>query len=180
MLYGRSMNNAIAEQFRIALNYLLHREGRGAQVRLALTQNIDRGYLNAVTKGRKPGAEEIRLKIAHHFGMRYEEMLTLGRAVQEETLLQEQGVSQLVPSEDEQSSVDSQNDNLGDAKSVALARVEQVLNSASGYSTLLIEIIDSFYRAVKEKGEEAKIVGRLQGLEERLEKLELLPAKNEK
>ena len=47
------MNNPIAEQFRVALNYLLQQEGRGAQVRLALAQNIDRGYLNAVIKGKK-------------------------------------------------------------------------------------------------------------------------------
>ena len=65
------MNNPIAEQFRAALNFLLQQEGRGGQVRLALAQNIDRGYLNAVIKGRKPAAEEIRLKIVDHFGMTY-------------------------------------------------------------------------------------------------------------
>ncbi|MDD2468014.1 MAG: hypothetical protein PHI97_28890 [Desulfobulbus sp.] len=80
------MNNPIAEQFRTALNYMLQQEGRGAQVRLALAQNIDRGYLNAVIKGRKPAAEEIRLKIADHFGMLYEEMLAFGRRVQEEPI----------------------------------------------------------------------------------------------
>lgn len=42
------------------LNFLLHQEGRGGQVRLAVSQKIDRGYLNAVIKGRKPAAEEGR------------------------------------------------------------------------------------------------------------------------
>lgn len=66
------MNNPIAEQFQAALNYLLQQEGRGAQVRLAVARNIDRGYLNAVIKGRKPAAEE---------------MLVFGRRVQEERIL---------------------------------------------------------------------------------------------
>ena len=57
-------------------------------MRLAVAQSIDRGYLNAVTKGRKPAAEEIRLRIADHFGMTYEAMLTLGRAVLEGVLSQ--------------------------------------------------------------------------------------------
>jgi len=85
------MNNSIAEQFGAALNLLLQQEGRGAQVRLAVAQNIDRGYLNAVIKGRKPAAEEIRLKIADHFGMLYVEMLVLGRRVQEESFETEEG-----------------------------------------------------------------------------------------
>ena len=73
------MSNDIPTQFRIALNHLLQQEGRGAQVRLARIENIDRGYLNAIIKGRKPGAEAIRSRIAAHFGMTYEEMLLLGR-----------------------------------------------------------------------------------------------------
>lgn len=106
LLYLCIMSNVIADMFRAALNFLLHQEGRGAQVRLATAQNIDRGYLNAVIKGRKPAAEEIRLKIANHFGMTYEAMLTLGRAVEEGTVLQGQGISQLGPSKDTQSGVD--------------------------------------------------------------------------
>mgnify|MGYP003601852855 CR=1 FL=1 len=73
------MSNDIPTQFRTALNHLLQQEGRGAQVRLARVENIDRGYLNAIIKGRKPGAEAIRSRIAAHFGMTYEEMLLLGR-----------------------------------------------------------------------------------------------------
>ena len=80
------MNNPIAEQFRVALNFLLQQEGRGAQVRLALAQNIDRGYLNAVIKGRKPAAEEIRLKIVGHFGMLHEQIQTFGSSVLKEPI----------------------------------------------------------------------------------------------
>mgnify|MGYP001764718856 CR=1 FL=1 len=58
------MSNDIPTQFRTALNHLLQQEGRGAQVRLARVENIDRGYLNAIIKGRKPGAEAIRSRIA--------------------------------------------------------------------------------------------------------------------
>jgi hypothetical protein len=64
MIYFSTMTNAIANQFRVALDHLLSLEGRGAQVRLAQAKNIDRGYLNAVVKGRKPAAEEIRVRIS--------------------------------------------------------------------------------------------------------------------
>ena len=61
----------------------LCQDGSGVQARLAMAQNIDRGYLNAVIKRRKPAAGEIRLKIADHCGMLYVEMLTFGRRVQQ-------------------------------------------------------------------------------------------------
>lgn len=48
---------------------------------MASQQNIDRGYLNAIIKGRKPGAEELRSNIAAHFDMIYEDMLALGRRI---------------------------------------------------------------------------------------------------
>lgn len=117
------MNNAIAEQFRAALNFLLYQEGRGGQVRLALAQNIDRGYLNAVIKGRKPTAEEIRLKIANHFGMTYEAMLTLGRAVEEGTVLQGHELSRLGPSKDARSHAESLDRHQAKTNSEALQRI---------------------------------------------------------
>lgn len=165
------MNNPIAEQFRIALNFLLHQEGRGGQVRLAVAQNIDRGYLNAVIKGRKPAAEEIRLKIADHFGMRYEAMLTLGRAIQEGTVVQGQGVSRLGPSRDNQSSVESLDRHPDKTKSEILQRTLEMLNDTEGNS-ILREVIDAFYKAMKERRENVEIVRRLEALEERLAKLE--------
>jgi hypothetical protein len=75
------MGQSISKQFHSALIFLLAREGRGAQSRLASQQNIDRGYLNAIIKGRKPGAEEVRSKNAAYFDMIYEDMLALGRRI---------------------------------------------------------------------------------------------------
>jgi len=167
------MNNPIAEQFRAALNFLLQQEGRGGQVRLAVTQNIDRGYLNAVIKGRKPAAEEIRLKIVDHFGVTYEAMLTLGRAVQEGTVVQGQGVSRLGPSRDKRSGVESYGRHLDAADPEVLQRALEVLNSETEYSTILSGVIDGFYEAVKGRRENMDLVRRLELLEERLEKLEL-------
>lgn len=167
-----AMNNAIAEQFRAALNFLLYQEGRGGQVRLALAQNIDRGYLNAVTKGRKPAAEEIRLKVANHFGMTYEAMLTLGRAVVEGTVVQGQGLSRLGPSNDAQSSGERHDQPSDKTKSEALQRFLEVLHSETEYSNLLNEMTDAFYRAMKAKQETSHMVRRLEILEERLGKLE--------
>jgi len=66
------MDQLITNQFRAALTHLLAQEGRGSQARLAKQQNIDRGYLNAIVKGRKSGSEKIRSKIASHFDMAYE------------------------------------------------------------------------------------------------------------
>ena len=168
------MSNAIAEQFRVALNFLLHQEGRGAQVSLAVAQNIDRGYLNAVIKGKKPGAEEIRLKIADHFGMTYETMLILGRAVQEGTVAQGQGVSRLRPSKDTQSRAEYlEQQHQEKTKSETLQRVLDVLTSETGYSAILKEVIDTLYEAMKGKRESGSMARRIEVLEERLEKLEL-------
>ena len=75
------MNQPISKQFHAALTHLLAKEGRGAQSRLAREQNIDRGYMNAIAKGRKTGAEDLRTGIAAYFGMTYENMLALGRAI---------------------------------------------------------------------------------------------------
>ena len=78
------MDQLITNQFRAALTHLLAQEGRGAQARLAKQQNIDRGYLNAIVKGRKSGSEKIRSKIASHFDMAYEDVFVLGRRVLEQ------------------------------------------------------------------------------------------------
>lgn len=75
------MDQLITNQFRAALTHLLAQEGRGAQARLAKQQDIDRGYLNAIVKGRKSGSEKIRSKIASHFDMAYEDVFVLGRRV---------------------------------------------------------------------------------------------------
>ena len=75
------MAQLVSKQFHAALTHFLSEEGRGAQARLALEQQIDRGYLNAITKGRKAGSDKIREKIADHFGVTFEDMLSLGRRI---------------------------------------------------------------------------------------------------
>lgn len=70
----------------MALSHLLSKEGRGAQSRLSRERNIDRGYLNAIIKGRKPGSDSVRTQIAEHFNTTYEEMLAMGRSIIENDL----------------------------------------------------------------------------------------------
>ena len=77
------MAQSIRTQFHAALTRLLKKEGRGAQRRLAVQEEIDPGYLNAIVKGRKSGSEEVRAKIASHFNIIYEDMLAMGRRILE-------------------------------------------------------------------------------------------------
>lgn len=77
------MTATISEYFRTALVFLLEKQGRGSQSRLAGEQGIDRGYLNGIIKGRKPASDDIRVKIASHFDNTYEEMLALGRQLKD-------------------------------------------------------------------------------------------------
>ena len=160
-----AMNNAIAEQFRAALNNLLQQEGRGAQVRLAVAQNIDRGYLNAVIKGRKPAAEEIRLKIADHFGMLYEEMLAFGRRVQEGLVKTEEGKGA------EESDVEIEN-NSGDGISSKIEQVREILESGTDCGQALSILIDTYHQAIMIGRKSRKIENRLEGIERRLELVE--------
>ena len=159
------MNNPIAEQFRAALNFLLQQEGRGAQVRLALAQNIDRGYLNAVIKGRKPAAEEIRLKIADHFGMLYEEMLAFGRRVQAGLVKTEEGKAA------EGSDVEVES-NSGNGISSKIEQVREILESGTGYDQVLSNLIDTVHQAIMVGRKSRKIENRLGEIERRLELVE--------
>ena len=159
------MNNPIAEQFRAALNFLLQQEGRGAQVRLALAQNIDRGYLNAVIKGRKPAAEEIRLKISDHFGMLYEEMLAFGRRVQAGLVKTEEGKGA------EGSDVEVES-NSGNGISSKIEQVREILESGTGYDQVLSNLIDTVHQAIMVGRKSRKIENRLEEIERRLELVE--------
>ncbi|MDD2468927.1 MAG: hypothetical protein PHI97_33575 [Desulfobulbus sp.] len=159
------MNNPIAEQFRTALNYLLQQEGRGAQVRLAASQNIDRGYLNAVIKGRKPAAEEIRLKIADHFGMLYEEMLVFGRRVQEGLVKTEEGKGA------EGSDVEVEN-NSGNGISSKIEQAREILESGTGCDQVLSNLIDTVHQAIMIGRKSRMIENRLEEIERRLELVE--------
>ena len=148
------MNNPIAEQFRVALNYLLQQEGRGAQVRLALAQNIDRGYLNAVIKGRKPAAEEIRLKIADHFGMLYEEILVFGRRVQDgRTLIPAEAKAVLPDQKDVRTPAtdtvrELQERDIAGTMQMAL----ELLSSGTGHNDALTGVITALHRTMRVSG----------------------------
>jgi plasmid maintenance system antidote protein VapI len=173
LLYLCIMSNVIADMFRAALNFLLHQEGRGAQVRLAVAQNIDRGYLNAVIKGRKPAAEEIRLKIANHFGMTYEAMLILGRAVEEGVLSQDTENSKSWIARKSQIFLQIKADQVANDISLkALQQATEILTSETEYCAVLVEIISTLHKTLKNRRETGGGTERLKLLEARLEKLE--------
>ena len=159
------MDQSAPNQFRAALTYLLDKEGRGAQTRLADEQKIDRGYLNAIVRGRKSGSETKRGEIAAHFGMVYEDMLSLGRR-----LLNGEDIEKF------------SGENAGDATSGKVCRdsldnqpfgmnispqhgpgreniprrvisVIEVLESDTGYADLLAGLIDAFHDTVRTKKE---------------------------
>ncbi|WP_448873203.1 hypothetical protein [Desulfobulbus propionicus] len=174
------MNNEIAEQFRSALNFLLRQEGRGAQVRLAVAQNIDRGYLNAVIKGRKPAAEEIRLKIADHFGMLYEEMLAFGRRVQEGLVKTEEGKGA------EGCDVEIES-NSGDGISNKIEQLREILESGTDCGQVLSSLINNVLQTILLGREKQDVSDRLKVIEGRLVELEKMiagssrrPPKNQK
>ena len=175
------MNNPIAEQFRAALNYLLHQEGRGAQVRLALAQNIDRGYLNAVIKGRKPAAEEIRLKIADHFGMMYEEMLAFGRRVQEEPIPRPvESKAVLLSQKDVRTpAIDTSWELQGRDIAGTIQMALELLNSGAGQNDALTEVITALHKTMKASGARKldSENNRFQILEKRLAQLEAIVLK---
>ena len=174
------MSNDIPTQFRTALNHLLQQEGRGAQVRLARTENIDRGYLNAIIKGRKPGAEVIRSRIANHFGMTYEEMLLLGRrllaggtdagtesggTVSRRVELEGKGIGE---------SHGLQED-AGVHLAGTLRKALDILESKTKFSESLVEVI-AVYHEVLTAGRDQELDTRLRALEERVRQMaERLP-----
>ena len=134
-------------------------------MRLALAQGIDRGYLNAVIKGRKPAAEEIRLKIADHFGMLYEEMLVFGRRVQEGLVKTEEG------KDAEGNDVEVAN-NSGNDISSKIEQVREILESGTGYDQVFSNLIDTVHQAIKIGRKSREIENRLEEIERRLEGLE--------
>lgn len=73
------MKNEAQKQFIEALNFLLKKEGRGSQAKLARTVKIDPGFLNNMLKGRTPGPQAKKERIASYFHLHYESMLSLGR-----------------------------------------------------------------------------------------------------
>ena len=169
------MSNDIPTRFRIALNHLLQQEGRGAQVRLARVENIDRGYLNAIIKGRKPGAEAIRSRIAAHFGMTYEEMLLLGRRLLAggTDAGPESGKTESRRTEREGEDT-RENHGLQEDAGVHLAdtlrKALDILESGTKLGDSLVEVVAVYHEALT-GGRDQELDTRLRALEERVRQM---------
>ncbi|MBL4904116.1 MAG: hypothetical protein JKY62_15940 [Desulfocapsa sp.] len=157
------MDQSAPNQFRTALTYLLKKEGRGAQTRLADTLNIDRGYLNAIVRGRKSGSEKKRCEIAEYFQMLYEDMLALGRQLLDEgdsahESTVNKDISTLEISDTSKLPKEILGKNLHPAHGRGsddipdrIVRVIEVLNSGTEYADLLAGMIDAFHDTVSTK-----------------------------
>ncbi len=178
------MAQSVTHQFQAALTHLLAQEGRGAQSRLAGQQNIDRGYLNAIVKGRKPGSEEVRAKIAAHFNMTYEDMLALGRGIlggsEGETSLKPKGGKGFSEPQDDaiqnksvvefkppRKSRDSQS-----GISEKIMKVVEILESDTHFSEVLAELIDAFHESISTKNDNLRLRNQMKEMESRIASLE--------
>lgn len=186
-LYFCHMNKIISKQFHAALTYFLAQEGRGAQSRLAREQKIDAGYLNAIVKGRKSGAEEIRIKIATHFGMDYEDMLALGRAILDGKDILSAGKRGATAEGDEGLCLATEMENLAveftgpekaEARRISISekivKVVAILESDSNYRDTLSDLIDDFYGAISVKKDNLVLEERIKEIELRMIDLERL------
>jgi hypothetical protein len=188
------MNQTIHKQLHAALSHLLGEEGRGAQTRLAAEQKIDRGYLNAIIKQRKSGSAKMWEKIAHHFQMTFEDMLSLGRTIVQEVQeveapvldqgkREKTGGSQDVPiaPADKIKKCDfspKSEKAIPDIPEKIMKAVE-ILRGDTGYSNLFSDVVDAFHKTIdteKEnallKKENALLKDKLKDLESRLYFLE--------
>lgn len=171
------MDQSATNQFRAALAFLLKKEGRGSQTRLAQITKIDRGYLNGIVKGRKPGSEEKRGEISAHFEMNYEDMLSLGRRILngegDDTLLTKDSPEEELAewgelTEDEKWNSESSN-SLKSTKGVTnipgrLVSTVEVLEAGGGYSDLLAGLIDAFQDSVSTRKKNLELEEALQDL----------------
>ena len=179
------MAQSVTNHFQAALTHLLAQEGRGAQSRLAGQKNIDRGYLNAIVKGRKPGSEDVRAKIAGHFNMTYEDMLALGRGIlgkdqaeiSEEKKRREPGTSK-------QNDISRSNKGIIEFKppmkfqedhpgiSEKIMKVVKILESDTKYRDVLAELIDAFHESVSTKNDNLKLQNQMKKMESRIASME--------
>jgi len=179
------MAQSVTHQFQAALAHLLAQEGRGAQSRLAGQQNIDRGYLNAIVKGRKPGSEEVRAKIASYFDMTYEDMLALGRGLLSRGGLDisegKKGNEQKSAAKDKIAQADKGVIDFKSPKkfreaqsgfSEKIMKVVKILESDTIYRDVLAELIDIFYESVSTKNDNLKLRNQTKELESRIASLE--------
>ena len=171
------MDQTATNQFRTALTYLLDQEGRGAQARLADLLGIDRGYLSAIIRGRKPGSEAKRCQIAAHFGMVYEDMLILGRRILNgEDDPTRRGQEGKIPLSKE--SIDADKERVIDFKippingsgsknvSEKIISFLQMLDSDSAYSMVLDGLLDIYQDSVRTKQKNSDLEEQLRALKE--------------
>lgn len=190
------MAQLISQQFHAALCYLLKREGRGAQSRLANQQKIDRGYLNGIAKGRKPGSEKVRSKIAAYFQMTYDEMLLLGRRllvnenIAEEQILpkhnnvhsgqwanEEANIEikklEVIQSQDQFRSV-----NIDTSVSDLIKKSADILGSNTTYRDALAKMIETLHESLTKEKENLTQQDQMKKMEQRIASLEELLDEN--
>jgi hypothetical protein len=142
---------------------------------LARVENIDRGYLNAIIKGRKPGAEDIRSRIAAHFGMTYEKMLLLGRRLLAGGTDAGEESGGTVSQRTELEGKDTrEGDRLQEDAGVKLAdtlrKALDILESGTKHSESLVEVIAVYHEALA-SGRDQELDTRLRALEERVRQM---------
>ena len=159
------MDQSASNQFRAALIHLLEQEGRGAQARLAENQGIDRGYLSAIVRGKKPGSEQIRNKIASHFGMVYEEMLVLGRRIMD-------GEESPMPDADQDKQEEKAETQPADNFPEISTAIIEILGSDSGNAKLLTDLIKALHGKVTVERKNSEVEAENEQWRERVEELE--------
>ena len=186
------MDQSISRQFQSALIFLLDEKGRGEQSRLASQRNIDRGYLNAIIKGRKPGAEGVRLSIATHFDMIYEDMLALGRRILErKNAVGSEGREEIEQTNSTPSSgirtkegiseshVPQSNGEARSSISETILKVVEILESGTAYGDTLRRSIDDLHDAVSTKKENLALRNQILAMDSRITKLEEISSDKE-
>jgi hypothetical protein len=178
------MNQTILKQFHAALTHLLKEEGRGAQTRLASEQKIDRGYLNAIVKQRKSGSSKVWEKVAHHFKMTFEEMLSFGRnilaeaeaPVLDQIKREETGFSEDFPIDPadkiKKYDISPKSEKTTPDIPEKIIKTIEILGGGSGYNNLLSDVIDVFHKMINTEKENVMLKNKLKELESRLTLLE--------
>ncbi len=177
------MDQLISKQFQVSLNHFLQKEGRGAQTRLATAKDIDRGYLNAIAKGRQAGSDETRARIADHFETTFEDMLTFGRQIlveegelvpkEQETAVCKTGSSISDPVKPTAKRTQTASPRIGgDTIFEAILKTLEVLQEASAHSDTLIGSINVFHEAVVTNKQNRELNNQMMEIASRVSNIE--------
>jgi len=191
------MAQLISQQFQTALCYLLKKEGRGAQSRLSVQMGIDKGYLNGIIKGRKPGSEAVRGKIAAFFGTTYEDMLILGRQLLEGKKVEGPAASTTDESEIQGThSTDEKSQSTPKADLLSLKKKQQtaspqslpitelikkttdILEPNTETSLVLAQMIEMLHDSTRKDQKNQEQENQIKEMGERIENLEKLVSEN--